>query len=177
MQKSPKKGGGASRVASLFLLMMTLLVFFTIGTITKPAVQEGDKKNTLQKTTKKRGKDNKEKVHIFYNLFTNSSEDEERVRKIVEEQFALVDPTIHEPNVTITSIGHQLPLAGASLGNATYHIGQHYTKGDEYLTLHALWKYCKSKSNNNQENNARWYICIPRDHSIQVTTMIDYATF
>ena len=89
-------------------------------------------------------KDDKEEVRLlnhlrkftyFINLFTKSSEDEDRVRKIVEEQFALVDPTIHEPNVTITSIGHRLPLADASLGNASYHIGQHYEEGDEYLTL------------------------------------------
>lgn len=72
---------------------------------------------SLQKET------TKEKIpqqaQIFYNLFLNTSDDEERVRNIVEEQFALVNPTVHGTNVTITSIGHQLQLVDASLGNAT----------------------------------------------------------
>ena len=83
-------------------------------------------------------------ARIFYNVFTKSSDDEERVRNIVEEQFALIDPTLHETNVTIISIGHEVPLTDASLGHATYHISHNHKEGDEYLTLHALWKYCQS---------------------------------
>eukprot|EP00581_Thalassiosira_minuscula_P029931 CAMPEP_0183787150 /NCGR_PEP_ID=MMETSP0739-20130205/67395_1 /TAXON_ID=385413 /ORGANISM="Thalassiosira miniscula, Strain CCMP1093" /LENGTH=395 /DNA_ID=CAMNT_0026031227 /DNA_START=129 /DNA_END=1316 /DNA_ORIENTATION=- len=110
-------------------------------------------------TTLTKKKTEQQKVHIFYNLFTQSSNDEARVRKIVEEQFALVDPTLHEPNVTITSIGHRLPLAKASLGNASYHIRQHHQEGDEYLTLHALWEFCRRAANHPQQhgenNNVR----------------------
>ena len=138
-----------------------MLIFYTLyyqldtpyHGITKVVFQDGDGKNTVLKTTKKKAAESYEKVHIFYNLFTKSSEDEDRVRTIVEEQFALVDPTIHEPNVTITSIGHRLPLVDASLGNASYHIGQHYEEGDEYLTLHALWKYCKTTQQQQHTNN------------------------
>mmetsp|Transcript_46180 Transcript_46180/g.97017 ORF Transcript_46180/g.97017 Transcript_46180/m.97017 type:complete len:356 (-) Transcript_46180:284-1351(-) len=89
-----------------------------------------------------------EKVHIFYNLFTKSAGDEKHVMGIVEQQFALVDPALHEPNVMITSIGHRLPLADASLGNASYHIIQHHEEGNEYLTLHRLWEFCKSNPHN-----------------------------
>jgi len=103
--------------------------------------------SNIIKTTPKKT----EKVHIFYNLFTKSSHDEKRVIRIVEQQLALVDPALHEPNVLITSIGHRLPLEDASLGNASYHVSQHHDEGNEYLTLHRLWEFCKS----NQHNDAK----------------------
>jgi len=132
------------------LVLLVLMIFYTIyyrldfpyGTISKLLVQTGEKKTT--NLLKKKKKKEFLQVHIFYNLFTKSSGDEEQVRNIVEEQFALVDPSLHEPNVTIISIGHELPLTDASLGNATYHIDQHHEEGGEYLTLHALWKYRQS---------------------------------
>lgn len=141
----------------LFVLIIASLTFYTIyyrfdspsGTLSKLLVQK--KANNSQKRTKKNEQEHPQ-VHIFYNLFTKSSEDEDQVRRIVEEQFALVNPTFHEPNVTIISIGHKLSLTGASLGNATYNIGEHHAEGDEYLTLHALWKYCQS---NNLHDDAK----------------------
>lgn len=84
-----------------------------------------------------------ERVQIFYHLFTKSIKDRERVTKIVEEQFALVDPTLHDPTVRISSIGHELQLSDAALGNASFTIDQHQKEGDEILTLHELWTYCQ----------------------------------
>ena len=84
------------------------------------------------------------KIRIFYNLFTKSPEEEERVRTIVEEQFGHIDPMIHDTNVSITSIGHKL----SSLPNNSF-IKEHYKEGGEDLTLHAIWQYCKKATNNN----------------------------
>ncbi|KAL7540337.1 hypothetical protein ACHAXR_011541 [Thalassiosira sp. AJA248-18] len=83
----------------------------------------------------------KSKIHIFYNLFTKSSEDEERVRRIVDEQFGHIDATLHDTNVSITSIGHKL----SSIPNNSF-IKEHYNEGGEDLTLHAVWQYCKANN-------------------------------
>ena len=40
-----------------------------------------------------------EKIQIFYNLFTKGVDDEEHVKKIVEEQFSLLDPRYHNTNI------------------------------------------------------------------------------
>lgn len=85
-----------------------------------------------------------QRVQIFYNLFTGSIEDRERVTKIVEEQFALVDPALHDPTVRISSMGHEIQLSDAVLGNASFTIDQHHQEGDEVLTLYELWTYCQS---------------------------------
>mmetsp|Transcript_29810 Transcript_29810/g.54118 ORF Transcript_29810/g.54118 Transcript_29810/m.54118 type:complete len:376 (+) Transcript_29810:106-1233(+) len=90
------------------------------------------------------------KIRIFYNLFTKSPEEEERVRKIVEEQFDHIDPMIHDTNVSITSIGHKL----SSLPNNSF-IKEHYKEGGEDLTLHAIWQYCKKATNNNHHNDVK----------------------
>lgn len=80
------------------------------------------------------------KVKIFYNLFTASAEDEERVQKIVDEQFAHLDPELHDAeHVSVTSIGHPLPVL--SPGAVIEH---HYKAGGEEHTLRRLWEYCKA---------------------------------
>ena len=82
------------------------------------------------------------KIHIFYNLFTKNAQEEDRVRKIVEEQFGHINPTLHDANnISITSIGHQ--LSNMSITQ------QHYNTGGEDITLHALWEYCKRNNHTN----------------------------
>ena len=85
------------------------------------------------------------KIHIFYNLFTKSAQDEERVQSIIQEQFNLINPKYHNTNVSITSIGYKL----SSIPNNVSTITQHYNEGGEDLTLHALWKYCKANNHRN----------------------------
>jgi len=75
-------------------------------------------------------------IKVFYNLFTKDANEEERVQLIVDEQLSYLDPGVH--NLEITSIGYRLP----SIPNAF--IRKHFTKGQEALTLHSLWEYCKS---------------------------------
>ena len=84
-------------------------------------------------------------IHIFYNLFTKSAQDEERVQRIIQEQFNLINPKYHITNVSITSIGYKL----SSIPNNVSTITQHYNEGGEDLTLHALWKYCKANNHRN----------------------------
>ena len=79
------------------------------------------------------------KIQIFYNLFTKSAEDGERVRKLVDEQLGLIDPKLHETNISITSIGYRLDKLPAKSF-------QHHDEGGEELTLKSLWQYCKSNS-------------------------------
>ena len=82
-----------------------------------------------------------EKIHIFYNLFTKNAQEEDRVRKIVEEQFGNINPTLHDVNnISITSIGHRL---------SNMSITKHYNTGGEDITLHALWEYCKHNNHTN----------------------------
>lgn len=100
--------------------------------------------NVVGTASTTKGQTSATKIHIFYNLFTKSSQDEERVRQIVNEQFSLIDPTIHDTNVTITSIGHQL----SSIPNSSY-IEHHYNEGGEDLTLYNVWQYCRNEMNNN----------------------------
>jgi hypothetical protein len=79
------------------------------------------------------------KIHVFYNLFIDSVEDEERVRNIVHEQFQHLNPLLHDvKNVTITSIGH--PLSSIPYNQS---ISVHHLEGSEFLTLHSLWEYCQ----------------------------------
>jgi len=84
------------------------------------------------------------KILVFYNLFVAGAEDVERVQDIFDEQLTELDPRLHVINASITSLGHPLP-------NIPNHmIREHIAEGgDEGITLHALWNYCRS--NNNHE--------------------------
>ncbi|EED87216.1 predicted protein [Thalassiosira pseudonana CCMP1335] len=84
------------------------------------------------------------KILVFYNLFVAGAEDVERVQDIFDEQLTELDPRLHVLNASITSLGHPLP-------NIPNHmIREHIAEwGDEGITLHALWNYCRS--NNNHE--------------------------
>ena len=81
------------------------------------------------------------KIRIFYNLYIPSSGDEERVLNIMKEQFANMDPEIHDANVLIISIGHR----PSKIVNES--ILEHFNEGNEDRTLHALWKYCRASNN------------------------------
>jgi len=79
------------------------------------------------------------KIRVFYNLFLKGPEDEERVRRIVEEQFAHVDAALHFANVSVTSIGRR----PASLPDNSF-VREHRDEGGEDLTLRALWEHCRA---------------------------------
>lgn len=80
------------------------------------------------------------KVKIFYNLFTARAEDEESVQKIVVEQFAHIDPELHDAkHVSTLSIGHRLPALPPGAV-----IEHHFETGGEERTLRKLWEYCKA---------------------------------
>lgn len=78
------------------------------------------------------------KIQIFYNLYIQSAEDEDRVRNIVQEQFQHINPLVHDTSVHITSIGY--PLSSIPYEQS---ISAHHNEGSELLTLHALWEYCQ----------------------------------
>jgi len=88
------------------------------------------------------------KIKIFYNLYISSAADEERVQKIVDEQFAHLNPKLHDVNVSISSIGYQLQNISHN------HTVQHHEKGNEDVGMHELWEYCKLPQNNNHDTLA-----------------------
>ena len=49
--------------------------------------------------------DKASKIQFFYNLFTKYAEDEERVQKIVNEQFSFLKPKLHNKNVLSLPLG------------------------------------------------------------------------
>ena len=88
-------------------------------------------------------------IKVFYNLFTNSTKDRDRVQSIVNEQLSLL-LTEHHTLFYITSIGYNLPLQLPNIiPNDT--IIQHYETGNEGKTLHAIWEYCNHPDNSNHE--------------------------
>ena len=122
-------------VASAFVISYMLLDRFHSSDLTTVNMHRDNTPAMAPKDTK---------IHIFYNLFTKSAEDEERVKLIVEEQFGHINPELHHTNVSITSIGHKL----SSIPDNSY-IKEHYNEGGEDLTLHAVWEYCKANNNPN----------------------------
>ena len=90
---------------------------------------------------------NEGKIHIFYNLFINSAQDEPRVIGIVDEQLSALDPDLHDKNnLYINSIGH--PTTNISGYNATNHYQE---GGGEDITLHTLWDYCQDEHNQHEK--------------------------
>jgi hypothetical protein len=78
-------------------------------------------------------------VQVFYNIFVKNEDDEERVRAIIDEQLAFLDPDVHNKKVLVTSIGHLANLA--NITNAVTR--EHQPEGSEALTLHAIWDFCR----------------------------------
>jgi hypothetical protein len=86
------------------------------------------------------------KVKVFYNLFTKSVKDAERVQGIVNEQLSLLLSEHHEL-FSITSFGYKLPLP--NIPNNT--IRHHYKTGNEGKTLHDILEYSSHPNDNNHE--------------------------
>ena len=62
------------------------------------------------------------------------------MRKIVVEQLSYLRPEYHG-EVFVNSIGFPMPIPNTTLI-------AHHESGDEYLTLHSLWKYCGANPHN-----------------------------
>ena len=147
----------SARVLLAFAIVFLLNVFFVfdvfeapwyeelvISRDDRPAVGQGSESSgSIAAATKIDGAPPHRlppKVKIFYNLFTAREEDEERVKKIVEEQFAHIDPELHNAtHVSTISIGHRLPVLPQGAV-----IEHHYEAGGEEQTLRNLWEYCKA---------------------------------
>lgn len=83
------------------------------------------------------------KAMVFYNLFAENMFQVPRVAKIARGQLALVDPKHYD--LSINSIGaitdvSQLAL-DPLLAQRTRFV--HYIEGQETLTLHDVWSYCR----------------------------------
>ena len=79
---------------------------------------------------------------VYSTTYFRSSEDEERVLNIMKEQFAKIDPEIHDVvSASVVSIGHRT----SKIANEA--ILEHFNKGNEDRTLHALWEYCRTNKN------------------------------
>mmetsp|Transcript_14507 Transcript_14507/g.31486 ORF Transcript_14507/g.31486 Transcript_14507/m.31486 type:complete len:376 (-) Transcript_14507:36-1163(-) len=133
------------RSARIVVVALTFVASYLLGPIgTNNSVQYESLSSFQNVSMMPEGNHNRNinsKIHIFYNLFTKSPEDEERVRKIVEEQFGHIDPELHDTNVSITSIGYKL----SSIPNNSS-IAVHHDEGGEDLTLHAIWEYCRTNN-------------------------------
>ena len=83
------------------------------------------------------------KAMVFYNLFAENIFQVPRIAKIARGQLALVDPKHYD--LSINSIGaitdvSQLAL-DPLLAQRTRFV--HYMEGQETLTLHDVWSYCR----------------------------------
>lgn len=76
-------------------------------------------------------------IPVFYNLYTSRTNRSEvqRVRNLVSEQLTALRPE-HSP-VYIHSIGRRLRITNTTLLT-------HQKEGSEMITLHSLWKFCKT---------------------------------
>ncbi|GKY97517.1 hypothetical protein MPSEU_000709900 [Mayamaea pseudoterrestris] len=72
-------------------------------------------------------------VPVFYNLFAANKSDSRRVKRLVNRQLSIRLP---EHQVFLHSIGYPIHIANTTLL-------QHHNEGNEVLTLHSLWEYCK----------------------------------
>ena len=93
-----------------------------------------------------------ENIAIFYNLFIKSRGDWDRVKRLVNEQLANKIPrtrynlTIHLTSIGIDPFSNTMDsFFNTSIANQTVHLG-HYESGDEKLSLHALWEYCRNNN-------------------------------
>ena len=87
------------------------------------------------------------KAMVFYQVFANSSDDLPRVSQIAQEQLTLVDPSYYE--LWINAVGAIRSISDLALdplfGTRTKTKFVHHPEGQETLSLHDLWSYCRSK--------------------------------
>ena len=91
-------------------------------------------------------------IPVFYNLFIGKEEDIPRVSTLFREQLGSnFIPGIHGP-VFVNSIGAVSNLSRLQLPpSIDARLLKHYTRGDEALTLHDLWRYCRHKDTRLQQ--------------------------
>lgn len=85
------------------------------------------------------GKRKKFNIPVFYNVFLSPDADQtetSRVQALVDDQLSYLLPEIHHP-LFVHSIGQE----NITIPNAIL-LG-HHDVGDESITLHSLWQYCK----------------------------------
>ena len=75
-------------------------------------------------------------IPVFYNLFVNNKKDASRVMDIVSEQKSFLLPEYHKSFYVQSMGGVQLNITNTTI------LG-HRPKGNEVITLHSLWKFCK----------------------------------
>ena len=75
-------------------------------------------------------------IPVFYNLFVNNEEDASLVMDIVSEQKSFFMPEYHKSFYVQSMGGIQLNITNATI------LG-HRPKGNEVITLHSLWEFCK----------------------------------
>lgn len=100
-------------------------------------------------------------IDIFYNLFVSSKKDLKRVSAIVYEQLSRLKPELHG-TVHMNSIGAATNLEALNLPP---HISAvvnwtHHETGEESVTLHALWQFCRkfSEDSSPQQNRIVVYL-------------------
>jgi hypothetical protein len=91
-------------------------------------------------------------IPIFYNLFIGKKEDIPWVAKLMREQLeSNFIPGIHGP-VLVNSIGPVSNLSTLQLPpSIDARLVKHYSQGDEVLTLHDLWQYCRRNDTHLQQ--------------------------
>ena len=99
----------------------------------------------LSTTTTNSSSSSSPKIQIFYNLYIKDENDLGRVNNLVQEQLSLIIPELHHNDVYINSIGYNTTV----IANQT--ITHHYEEGQEDLTLHALYEYCKTTPNPHEQ--------------------------
>eukprot|EP00435_Cladocopium_sp_Y103_P037149 s2028_g9.t2 len=83
------------------------------------------------------------KTMVFYNLFAENMAQVPRVAKIARGQLALVDPKHYD--LSINSIGAITDVSQLALDPLLAQRTRfaHYVEGQETLTLHDVWSYCR----------------------------------
>jgi hypothetical protein len=91
-------------------------------------------------------------IPVYYNLFIGKTEDLPWVSKLVREQLeSTLIEGIHGP-VLINLIGPVSSLSALQLPpTMDTRLLRHYRLGDEVLTLHDLWEYCRQSSTHPQQ--------------------------
>ena len=122
------------RSARIAAVALAFVAHYMLQDRPRPAVQ-----SNASRSARFEGDGPATKIRVFYHLFTKSPAEEERVRQIVAEQFGHLDPTRHDTNVSVTSIGH--PPSSLPRGA---HVAERRDAGGEDRTLRAVWEHCRS---------------------------------
>jgi len=89
-------------------------------------------------------KEEREKIPVFYNLYTKSVEDIPRVQKLMEQQLITLGPS--HTKVYVRSVGAPINITKVStLGGDSIEVQvlRHDDEGWEFEALGLLWDYCR----------------------------------